>query len=70
MYRMQICFGFKIYLFIYLFFFLRLNLEFWPVFTETPEIFSKWNRNTLDKVSGVATGLGANSMSHQSNQPI
>ena len=50
MYRMQICFGFKNF-----FFFLRPNLEFWPVFTETPEIFSKWNRNTLDKVPGVAT---------------
>ena len=51
MYRMQICFGFKNFFF----FFLRPNLEFWPVFTKTPEIFSKWNRNTLDKVPGVAT---------------
>ena len=51
MYIMQICFGFKIF-----FFFLRPNLEFWPVFTVAPEIFSKWNRNTLDKVPGVATG--------------
>ena len=50
---MQICFGFKN------FFFLRQNLEFRPIFNETsqntqkrlkwPEIFSKWNRNTLDK---------------------
>ena len=38
MYKMQICFGFKIF-----FFFLaqtscRQNLEFQPVFTETPKI--------------------------------
>ena len=51
MYRMQICFGFKNFFF----FFLRPNLEFWPVFTETSEIFSKWNRNTLDKVPEVTT---------------
>ena len=71
--RMQICFGFKNFVF-----FLRPNLEFRPVFTETsrntrnrpkwPEIFSKWNRNTLDKTSGVATVsnndiLGSNSKS-------
>ena len=59
-YRMQICFDFK-----NLFFFFFPNLGFQPVFTETswntrnrlkwPEIFSKWNRNTLDKIPRVAT---------------
>ena len=50
----------------FFFFFLRPNLEFRPVFTGTsrntrnrskwPKKFSKWNRNTLDKIPGVAIG--------------
>ena len=43
---MQICFGFKI------FFFLRPNLEFRPVFTETPEI--DWNNSKFFQ-SGIGT---------------
>ena len=53
MYRMQICFGFKIF-----FFFFkaqtscRPNLEFRPVFTETPEI----DRNDMKFFqSGIGT---------------
>ena len=48
MYRMQICFGFKNFFF----FFLRPNLEFWPVFTETPEI--DWNYPKFFQ-SGIGT---------------
>ena len=60
-YRMQICFSFKNFSF-----FLRPDLEFRPVFIKMsrntrykpkwPEIFSKWNRNTLDKILRVVTG--------------
>ena len=60
-YRMQICFGFKNIFF--------LSTNFMPakswisagIYRNTrnkpkwPEIFSKWNRNTQDKILGVAT---------------
>ena len=61
-YKMQICFGFKNFFF----FFLSTNFMlakswistsiYWnvPKHPKWPEIFSKWKKNTLDKIPGVA----------------